>query len=319
MSFDLEIFDAQLRTVTTELVDQQVSLFNAASRGAITMAPTSQNEGDFAMRSGFRLIGGMVRRRDVANGTNPVAAVRLGQMREVSVKVAAGTPPINYERAQYDWVKQDSATAATVIGEQLAMYTMQDHLNTAVSALAAAITARPALVTDVSAIGAGTTDVAALAQGAGKFGDRMGAITCWVVHSKVMTDLFVGAIANNTHLFSYGTVNIRQDPFGRVFVITDSPALIQGGKYVTLGLVDQAALVEPNNDFRSVTVETTGTENIQTSFQAEWSFNLSLLGYAWDRVAGGPAPSDTALGTGANWQQLATSAKDTAGVAILSL
>ena len=73
-------------------------------------------------------------------------------------------------------------------------------------------------------------------------------------------------------------------------------------------------MVEPNNDFDAVTVDTTGKENIQTTYQAEWSYNLGLRGYAWKTESGGAAPNDTALGTGTNWEKVVTSNKDTAGV-----
>jgi hypothetical protein len=39
-----------------------------------------------------------------------------------------------------------------------------------------------------------------------------------------------------------------------------------------------------------------------------------LKGYTWDEASGGKSPSDAALGTGANWDQVATSDKHTAGV-----
>ena len=65
-------------------------------------------------------------------------------------------------------------------------------------------------------------------------------------------------------------------------------------------------------------VDDTGKENIQRTYQAEWSYNLGLLGYSWNTAAGGSSPSDTALGTPSNWTKVATSNKDTAGVLLKS-
>lgn len=319
MSFDLEKFNSQVYTSASELVDQQVELFNAASGGALVLSPSSSNVGDFAMKASFKALANLVRRRDVANGNNDVAATRLQQLKDVAVKVASGTAPIVFERAQYNWLKQNPALAAGTIGTQLASAMIQDQLNTAVRGLSASVGAQANLVHDVSATAsADTATFASLTAAAGKFGDRSMDIIAWVLHSKVMTDLYLNAISNSERLFQYGTVSVMRDPFGRVFVVTDSPALVTADKYTTLGLVEQAALVEPNNDFDAVLVDATGKENIQTTYQAEWSYNIGLRGYAWDTQAGGSNPNDTAIGTGANWKKIATSHKDTAGVALVS-
>ena len=315
MAFDLEVFNRQVYTAATEVVDQQVELFNANSNGTIVLRPSSVNMGDFSMEASFKAISKLVRRRDVTNGTQAVSAVRLGQLKNVSVKVASGTSPIEWERAQFAWIKQNPAQAAAVIGEQLAKGMMQDQLNVAIKGLVAAMGNNSAVVTDKSGdSGNEAIRPAYLAEAAGKFGDRQMDIAAWVIHSKSMTDLWQNALANAERLFVYESVAVMRDPFGRIFVMTDSPDLLATNVYSTLGLVEGAALVEPNNDFDAVTVDTTGKENIQTTYQAEWSYNLGLRGYAWKTAVGGAAPNDTALGTGTNWEKVVTSNKDTAGV-----
>lgn len=315
MAFDLEVFNRQVYTAATEVVDQQVELFNANSNGTIVLRPSNVNMGDFSMEASFKAISKLVRRRDVANGTNSVSAVRLGQLKNVSVKVASGTSPIEWERAQFAWIKQNQAKAAAAIGEQLAKAMLQDQLNVAIKGLVAAMGANSAVVLDKSSdTGKEAIRPAYLAAAAGKFGDRQMDIAAWVIHSKSMTDLWQNALTNAERLFVYESVAVMRDPFGRIFVMTDSPDLLATDVYSTLGLVEGAAIVEPNNDFDAVTVDTTGKENIQTTYQAEWSYNLGLRGYAWKTADGGAAPNDTALGTGTNWEKVVTSNKDTAGV-----
>lgn len=170
-----------------------------------------------------------------------------------------------------------------------------------------------------------TADIASLTGAAAKFGDRLSSIAAWVVHSKVMNDIWQSALSNSNQLFRFGDVAIMQDQFGRKFIMTDSPALINSNSgdeaadsYFSLGLVQQAALVEPNNDFDATMVDATGKENIQRTYQAEWSYNLGLYGYSWNTASGGASPTDTALGTSANWKQIASSIKDTAGVLLKS-
>lgn len=315
MAFDLSVFNKYVYTTLTETVAQQVALFNEASAGAITLVPAEDNVGDFAMRASFKQIAGLVRRRDVYNGTNSVNAVRLQQLQNNSVKVPAGTPPIVYEAAQYAWVKENPESAALVIGEQLATGMLADMLNVAVSAAVAAVSG----VSELNHSIASTPTFSDLVQGAAKFGDRMGSLAAWVLHSKSITDLYSNAIANGQQLFTYDTINVVQDPFGRRFVMSDSDALVatEGAdtKYRLLGLVPGAVMVEQNADFDANLERSNGTENIQSCYQAEWSYNLGLLGYSW-KTSGGKAPSNVNLAKPANWEQTASSVKDTAGILI---
>ena len=319
MAFDLIVFNRQVQLVMTEIVAQQVQLFNAASAGAITLVPTSDNVGDFAMRASFKSIAGLVRRRDVYNGSNAVAEARLTQLQNNSVKVAGGTPPVIWEAAQYNWVKQNPEVAAVVIGEQLAAGMVADMLNVAISGAVAAISG----VADLNFAATAAPTFGDLVSGAGKFGDRMGTLAAWVLHSKSMTDLYGAAVSNGERLFTYETVNVIQDPFGRRFVMTDSDSLVDASgsptKYKLLGLVPGAVMVEQNNDFDANLTRDNGKENIQSSYQAEWSYNLGLYGYSWNITNGGKAPTNAAIATAASWDRTATSVKDTAGVMITAI
>lgn len=73
MSENMVNFNRQVYTAVTEIVDQQVQAFNEASNGALTLAPSTVNMGDFSMEARFRRVPNMVRRRDAANGTKPVS------------------------------------------------------------------------------------------------------------------------------------------------------------------------------------------------------------------------------------------------------
>lgn len=314
MAFDLVVFNRWVYLVMTETVAQQVQLFNEASAGAITLISTSENVGDFTMKASFKQIANLVRRRDVYNGSTAVAASRLQQLQNNSVKVPSGTSPIIFEAAQYAWVQQNPEQAAIVIGEQLAVAMMQDMLNTAIIGAVAAISSQARVNHNAAA----ELTFGDLVQGAGKFGDRMARVAAWVMHSKSLTDLFGEAVNNNSNLFVYDTISVVADPFGRRFVMTDSDGLVDASKYKTLGLVSGAVMVEQNNDFRSNITTTNGTENIQDSYQAEWSYNLGLLGYSWNMTTGGKAPTNAAIGTAASWQKTASDIKDTAGVMITS-
>lgn len=316
MAFDLQVFNKQTYATITEVVDQEVAKFNEASNGAIVLA-NSPAQGDFDITASFKSIAGLVRRRDVYSD-DVVAAKRLQQLLNASVKVAAGTPPIEYTPAQYAWVLQNPELAALKIGEQLAKARVADMLNTGVRAAVAAISNKSELVT-----GDGTTDPSfrLLNTAAAKFGDRSSAIRAWVLHSTVLHGLYDNALANAERLFTYEGVNVLRDPFGRLFVVTDSDALTVPGAtendpvtYQSIGLVENGVAINGNSDFNSVIVPSVGKENIGAAYQAEWSYSVGVLGFTWDTVNGGKSPNDTALGTPSNWDAAATSHKDTAGV-----
>ncbi|MDG9785864.1 MAG: major capsid protein [Acinetobacter sp.] len=317
MPFDLQVFNKQTYAAMTETVAQDIEKFNEASQGAIQLI----NEpfgGDFNIEASFKAIAGIVRRRN-AYGTGTVAAKRLEQMLDVAVKVAAGTPPIEYEKQQYSWILQNPELAALTIGEQLAKARLADMLNAGILGASSAISG------NVNAVHGNGTDAASfrlLNKGAAKLGDRSSAIRAWIVHSTTMHNLFDNALANSENLFRYDGVNVVRDPFGRVFVVTDAPALVGDNTgtafYNTLGLVEGAVVVNDNNDFNAELVPSTGGENIKYTYQAEWTFGAGVKGYAWDTAAGGKSPTDAAIGTPTNWGLIAASVKDTAGVLIKS-
>lgn len=311
MAFDLQVFNKQTYTVMTETAAQDIEKFNAASGGAVVLS-AKPFEGDFDIRSQFKAIGGLVRRRN-AYGSGTVASVRLQEMLNVAVKVAAGTAPVEFERQQYEWTLREPELAAVTIGEQLAKARLADMLNAGLTAAATAIGSNTETVLDESTA-APTFGI--LNNGAAKMGDRSGSLKAWVLHSTVMHNLFANALANTERLFAYDGVNVVRDPFGRVFVVTDSPALVNSGVYNTLGLVENAVVVNDNNDFNAVMENRTGEENVRTIYQAEWSFGVGVKGYAWDMAAGGKSPTDTAIATPTNWKKTATSSKDTAGVLV---
>jgi hypothetical protein len=213
-------------------------------------------------------------------------------------------------------VQRNQEEAGAAIGEQFAEGVFADYLNTACEALVAAITNQGSLDYDATN---GTLELADLVQGAALFGDRAGRLRAWVIHSKPMHDLYGTTITNSNDLFEFGNVNILQDGFGRRFIMTDSPALLTTGSpdtYHTIGLAEMGAVVEDNGDlFTNIDTEN-GAENIVRTWQAEYTFNLGLKGYSWDQANGGASPTDAEIGTGTNWDQVATFDKDTAGVLV---
>lgn len=317
---DLAVYSEYAYNAFTEVLRQQIDLFNGATAGAITLQGAA-HQGDFSDVAFFaKVTGGLVRRRN-AYGTGTVAEKVLKHLSDTSVKVAAGTPPVRLDPGQFRWIQQNPEVAGAAMGQQLAIDTMADMLNVGLGSVYSALVAVPAVVYDATGNTApdDLPNWNNLNNGQVKFGDASAQIAVWIMHSTPMHNLYANNINNQERLFTYGTVNVIRDPFGKLLVMTDSPNLVLTGtpnKYHTLGLVPGAVLIGQNNDFDANEETKNGGENIERTYQAEWSYNVGVRGFSWDKANGGKSPTDAALFTSTNWDRYATSEKDLAGVIV---
>jgi hypothetical protein len=279
------------------------------------------HQGDFSDVAFFaKVSGGLVRRRN-AYGTGAVTETVLKHLVDTSIKVAAGTPPVRLDPGQFRWIQQNPEVAGAAMGQQLAVDTMADMLNVGLGSTYSALAQVAAVVYNA------TTNVAPddipswnnLNNGQALFGDASSQIVAWIMHSAAMHKLYGNNLNNSERLFIYGNVNVMRDPFGKLLVMTDSPNLFVAGApnvYRTLGLVPGAVMIGQNNDFDAMEEGKTGDENLIRVYQAEWSYNVGVKGFAWDKANGGKSPTDSALFTSTNWDRYATSEKDLAGVVV---
>lgn len=316
---DLAVYSEYAYSSFTEVLQQQIDLFNAASGGTIQLS-SAAHQGDFSDVAFFaKIAGGTVRRRN-AYGSGTVSEKALAHLVDTMVKVAAGTPPIRIDPSQFLWIQQNPEIAGVVLGQQLAVDTLADMLNLSIGALVAALSnVGAAVVHDVTGETSPADKMSFLNQtgAAAQYGDASNRISAWIMHSKPMHDLYANALTNAERLFTYGNVNVLRDPFGRLMIMTDSTNLVTAGSpnvYNTLGLVPGAINLQQNNDFIANEETKNGGENIIRTYQAEWSYELGLMGFSWDKANGGKSPNDAALLLGTNWDRIATSEKDLAGV-----
>lgn len=312
---DLQIFSEKMYDSYQETLAYQLELFNAASQGGLVLT-SGLVQGDFSTEAFWARIANLVRRRNVYDPTATLTPTKLGMKSTSKVKIAAGSNPVELDGYQFSWILKSMDEAVMVMSKQLAEESMADMVTTAINAFVAAVGAQSTNVYDGSA---GVASLAGLNSAASKMGDRAQDILCWVMNSKSAFDIWGAGIANANQLFTFGTVAIRTDAFGRPLIITDNPALVNltpnPDIYRTLGLTYGAVVVEQNDkDFQSLLVPSVGKQNIQHTFQAEWTYNLSLKGFTWDTTNGGASPSDAALATATNWDKVATSHKDLAGI-----
>ncbi|HEY9245641.1 MAG TPA: major capsid protein [Candidatus Methanoperedens sp.] len=310
---DLQVFSEYAYSTMTELLDYNVNLFNAATRGGFLLR-SAAHQGDYSDVAVWAKISGLVRRRN-AYGTGAVTEKVLTQLRDTSVKVAAGIAPVRIDPSMMLWIQKSPEEAGVVVGKQMAGDSLGDMVNTGLLAFRVAMQAQTAVYHDGSAA---VASLGVLNTARAKLGDRAEEVVCWVLHSKQLFDIYGAAITNANLLFSFGNVRVTHDGFGNPFVVTDSTSLVDT-TYLACGLVPGAIMVDQNNDFIDNVQTINGDENIKRTYQAEWSYNLGLKGFQWDKTNGGASPNNTALGTATNWDKYATSNKDLAGVLLRTL
>lgn len=310
----MQVFDKYIMPETIETLAAMVDKFNAASGGAIRLT-TEGFTGDFLQESFYSALHSARRRvnRYAANGA--AAVTDLTQVKHSSVKVAGGFGPVRFEPSQMTWLQKPTAEGIEVASRNFAESLLQDQLNTAITALTAAIANQGADTTvDVSATGPVT--YATVNDSHALFGDHSPLLVAQVMDGVQFHRFIAQNIANPGNLFQAGTVRVV-DILGRAVVITDAPALYTAGgagKRRVLSLVANAAIVHDGRDIVSNIQTSNGNARIETTLQVDYSFGLGLKGYTWDEANGGKSPDDAALGTGANWDKVATSIKHTAGV-----
>jgi hypothetical protein len=315
---DLTVYSEFTYTTLGEMLAQQIELFNAASGGTIVLTPGSFL-GDYNDTVFWKKLSGLVRRRN-AYGTGALTAINLEHLVETGVKVAAGTPPVEINPSQFTWIQQNPEVAAVELARQLAPEMMADFLNTAIGITHSALSGISTNITDQTGGTPTTATHRKLNQGSALLGDRSTDLLAWIMHSKVMHDLFDSNLSNTERLFEFGTTFVMRDFTGRAFIMTDSPNLINTtptpDTYHTLGLTTGAVTISPNNDYIDNFETSNGNENIERTWQAEWTFQAAVKGFAWDKTNGGRSPTTSALMTGTNWDRIATSHKDLAGVIV---
>lgn len=311
---DMKVFNEAIKLATIETLPQMVEKFNAASRGAIVLTADGF-DGDFLQQSFYSALHSAQRRVDRYAAQATASPTSLAQLQHNSVKVAGAFGPILWEPSQLTWIEKNPAEAVEVISRNMAEAMVADQLNTAIAALVAAIEAGTTnTVNDVSAtLG---LSYAALNDAHALFGDRSQALVATVMNGASYHKLIGANLTNTPTLFQAANVTVV-DILGKAVVVTDAPALSEAGTpnlYKAVSLVPGAAVVHDGADLITNVDVANGNTRIQATFQADYTFGLGLKGFAWDTATGGKSPTDAEIATGGNWDKVASSWKDTAGV-----
>lgn len=296
---DMKVFNTQLQTAIIKKLNQKADLFNAASQNALSLVNEAMM-GDFKEEAIWNDVSSALRDVDAYAAQAAVAAIGLSQDQINSVKTMKGFGPIVWEPNQLSWIGKDPGEALSVISSSLANAVMVDQINKAIGVAVAALSNEAGAVLDVSAeLGdLGAVTQANLNKSHALFGDSSSNLIVQVMTGATSHKLIGQALANGTQLFSEGTVRVI-DILGKISIITDSPALVADDLERVLSLSANAVTIASNNDFRSSIVEGAGQTRLDTTYQAEYTENVSVKGYSWDTAVKSPVAAE--LETGTNW------------------
>lgn len=297
---DMQVYNTEIMTNTIEMLDQKLDKFNAASGGAIVLEG-SNFEGDYEKMSFWDNLDSAQRRVDryAANGAQ--ANTDMTESELVGVKVAGGYGPVAFEPSQLTWLQRDPGSAIVNIADSFSNSLLKDRLNTSVGSAVAAIENIAALVNDVSGSGAITQNV--INKSHSLFGDSSDMLVADIMRGDVYHRLIDQGLDNSNRLFTAGNVTVISI-LNKVVVVSDIPALYEAGtpnKDKVLSLVSGGIRVNNTGDIISNIDTPNGTERLETTWQADYTYGISLKGYAWDTVNGGKSPLDAELFTGSNW------------------
>lgn len=300
---DVIIHDELVQTAYLERLQDNLSVFNEQSNGAIVLRD-EMIVGDFEKQA-FYKIGGTIEHRDV-NSTDTVESKKITMGERIGVKVPFMYGP--YEATEEAFKRRGRSVEefSYLVGQDYADALIAGYWKYATSALHGAIGSNNAMLASAKFSEHGKK---VLTKGMRAFGDKFGRIALWVMDAESYLDIVDGAIDNKLHQEADTVI------YGGVAGTMGIPVLVtdQAKKDTIYGL--QAGAVTITNSqlpsFRAYPIN--DKKNLAIGVRAEGVFNLDILGYSYKTTAGAN-PNLATLGATSNWEKYATSNKNTAGV-----
>jgi hypothetical protein len=319
---DFKIYDELVHSGISETL-QQNDEFLRNNNGVIRVI-AQERMGEYEKESFYEAISAsnLVTRQDL---TSVAAATdnALTQDENIRVKVHRRVGPIAQALKTFKMQNASPEEFSLVLGRQVGKAMSEEMLNRGLAAARAALVATTNVLNDITSATVKTVTHTTLLNTLRKFGDAQARVKAWVMHSESFFDLGVQAIADQVDTIASGVITVFNVPgIARPIYVTDSASLIATAdtpdSYFVLGLAENAIQIVESESAQIVTEVVTGLEQLVVRYQGEYAYNLGLKGYKWDTANGGANPSDSAVATGSNWDQAATSDKDLAGVVLKS-
>lgn len=300
-----QVFNDFAYVAKTQVETQQTDKFNDKSNGTLVMMPAPFT-GDQYHEASFKRIANLLAIEDAYVAADSKEAT-ITQLKQTSVKVAASTPAVEMSPMWYDWLQQKPEVAGAAYAKQLAIASVKLKLNTAIACLITAIEKNTSAVLDEKGTTADATkrlSIEMILDASNIFGDASGDLGAIICHSDAWTAYLKTGLANHNELFSYGSVVVRSDPFGRTFIVTDSDEFKFTDnsitKYKTLVLASDAATVmEDPTLYRTNIIDTNDSTFIKTTVKSQLGWGINLKSHSYTGTAKSPTLAE--LKTAANW------------------
>lgn len=321
---DFKIYNAEFQAGLWEGITQMVQAFNGASSNAIQLI-TESLKGEYAKQAFFQDISDLITRRDVTS-TSAAGAKKLEQDEIISVKLNRKIGPVETTLDSIRKIAADQQEISFMLGEMVGQKKAQDMLNTGILGVEAALAGQSDVIFDATALGSGSTATLTtdhLVSGLSKMGDMAERVVAWVMHSKPYWNLTRSQITDKVVNVADRVIReANPATLNRPVILSDIPALHDANgsatdTYNVLGLVRGGVQITESEQSEIVSETVTGNENILFRMQGEYAVNLQCKGFKWDTVNGGANPTDAAVATSSNWDKVASSYKDLAGVRIV--
>lgn len=316
-----------------EEITQNIDIFNEASNGAIRLVDMEVG-GSYHTRVFYDDIGEWSRRDPTS-----VSAIASGDWRAVSelgqigVKLYRKLPIKNTMqqfRSSFKQIGDDVGEYSRLVGGRMAQNRLKGQVNDGLKAVCAFLrgqaTSRYTLPTGTGLTGKITSEK--LWEGPALLGDKSNSVETFVMHSKVWHDLMKGQVSEKLLEVTAGVL-YEGNPatYGKRTLVTDSSALVgvRGSgstavaEYYTLCLTRDAVVVTNSEREHAEAGTIMEKENVIMVIQAEAAWSVETKGAAWDTANGGVNPSNSALVTTTNWDDIAGDAKLRGGAVLISL
>lgn len=316
---DFKAYESEFNLGLHEALALNSNIFNQATRNGIVLL-TQSLPGNYIKKAYFSRNDSLVTRQDITS-TAAVDSTKLSQVEEIAVKLHRKIGPTQLTFKAFDMAGLETPEGSIALGRQIGDQVNKKMASDALTALVAAVGAQTTLIKDITSDSVKTANFKALNQTRGLWGDQMGKLAVWVLHSTPYIDLVDAGLDITIDSVAGMMVPSGNIPgaMGAPFVVTDNTALVNSGSpdtYNTLGLAPMAAMLRQSGLQRIVAKVLTGQEQLIVEIQGEYDVTIGIDGYAWDTSNGGANPTDTNLGTTTNWDKVKT---DTNALPIVKL
>jgi len=319
MAEDFVVHNPDFQHGFFERIAQNIVAFNGPSSNTLRLI-AKRLKGNFASEDIFTEIDDIDTRRDITSieGTTDL---KMEQSELISVKLNRKVGPVAQTLDAWKKIGSSINEMSFILGQQAAEKVTQSYLHRALIGVQTCIESIGATA-HYDGTGADIS-YSVLNTGNRLFGDASSNIKTYIMHSKPWHDLVGDGIDETINdVATYSIKEGKTYSLDRNVVVVDDAALINEDgvssgvdSYYTLGLVQNASVIEQSEETTQIMTLVDDLENIMYRFRVEYAFNVGIKGFQYVEATG-ISPTDAVLGTTTSWSQIVSSIKNGPGIII---